>query len=165
VSALVPYKRLDVAIEAARLARVQLRIIGQGPEEARLRQRAADAGVEFLGWRSDEEVRDLYRSAAVVLLPGIEDFGIVPVEAQACGTPVVALAEGGACETVVDAVTGALVPESDAAMFADAIRSVIEAPLDRRVIRQHAERFSKGSFKAAFKAAVAEMRVQPAAAP
>ncbi len=108
VSALVPYKRLDIAIEACRLARVPLRIVGQGPEEARLKQLAAGTPTEFLGWRTDSDVRDLYRSAAVVLLPGTEDFGIVPVEAQACGVPVVALAHGGACETVVDGVTGFL---------------------------------------------------------
>jgi len=165
VSALVPYKRLDLAISASRLAGVRLRIVGQGPEEARLRHLAADADVEFLGWRSDEEVRDLYRSAAVVLLPGVEDFGIVPVEAQACGTPVVALAEGGVCETVVDEVTGALVPQSDAAMFAEAIRRIIEAPLDPGVIRHHAERFATARFKAAFAAAVDETPVQAATAP
>jgi glycosyltransferase involved in cell wall biosynthesis len=164
VSALVPYKRLDLAIEACRLARVPLRIVGQGPEESRLRQLAAGGRVEFLGWRSDDEVRNLYRAAAVVLLPGTEDFGIVPVEAQACGTAVVALAEGGARETVVDAVTGALVPLSDAALFADAIRRVIDRPLDRGVIRQHAERFSTAHFKAAFAAAVDETPGRTAAA-
>ena len=67
--------------------------------------------MEFLGRRTDEEVRDLYRGALAVLLPGEEDFGIVPVEAQACGRPVVALGRGGALETVVDGVTGVLVPD------------------------------------------------------
>jgi glycosyltransferase involved in cell wall biosynthesis len=165
VSALVPYKRLDLAIDASRLAQVRLRIVGQGPEEPRLRRVAADGDVEFLGWRSDDEVRDLYRSAAVVLLPGVEDFGMVPVEAQACGTPVVALAEGGARETVEDAVTGALVPRPDAEMFADAIRRVIGTPLDRSAIRRQAERFSAARFKAAFSAAVDDARLQAATAP
>jgi glycosyltransferase involved in cell wall biosynthesis len=165
VSALVPYKRLDLAIDASRLAQVRLRIVGQGPEEPRLRRVAADGDVEFLGWRSDDEVRDLYRSAAVVLLPGVEDFGMVPVEAQACGTPVVALAEGGARETVEDAVTGALVPRPDAEMFADAIRRVIETPLERRAIRRQAERFSAARFKAAFSAAVDDAPLQAATAP
>jgi glycosyltransferase involved in cell wall biosynthesis len=94
----VPYKRLDIAIEACRQAKVPLRIVGRGPEEARLRQ-LAGADVEFLGWRSDEDIRDLYGRVTAVLLPGTEDFGMVPVEAQACGTPVVALRAGGACET------------------------------------------------------------------
>jgi glycosyltransferase involved in cell wall biosynthesis len=163
VSALVPYKRLDLAIEASRLAGVQLRIVGQGPEEPRLRRLAAGANVEFLGWRSNEEVRDLYRASAVVLLPGVEDFGIVPVEAQACGTPVVALAEGGARETVVDGVTGALVARADAPEFAAAIRGVVDATLDRETIRRHAGRFSRDRFKVSFSAAVDEAPATAAA--
>ena len=74
-------------------------IVGDGPERPRL-ERASHADVTFLGRRSDEDVRELYRGAAVTLLPGEEDFGIVPVEAQACGSPVVALGRGGALETV-----------------------------------------------------------------
>ena len=154
VSALVPYKRLDLAIEACRRAQVPLRVVGQGPEEMRLRALAASADVEFLGWRSNDEIRTLYRSADAVLLPGTEDFGIVPVEAQACGTPVVALAAGGALESVVDHVTGLLVPDADAGMFADAIRQVTAHPFDRAAIRHHAERFSTAMFKATFSAAV-----------
>ncbi len=88
--------------------------------------------VEFLGWRSDDEIRDLYRGAAAVLLPGTEDFGIVPVEAQACGTPVVAFAEGGARETVIDGVTGALVTDRSAAAFADALAGVVARGVGRR---------------------------------
>ena len=95
MSALVPYKRLDVAIEACRRLSVPLSIVGTGPEEARLRA-LAGPDVRFLGWLPDEEIRTLYRSATATLLPGIEDFGIVPVESQACGTPVVALDDGGA---------------------------------------------------------------------
>jgi glycosyltransferase involved in cell wall biosynthesis len=154
VSALVPYKRLDLAIAACKGARVPLRIVGQGPEEARLRRVAGSADVEFLGWRTDEEIRTLYQTSAVVLLPGVEDFGIVPVEAQACGTPVVALGRGGSCETVVDGETGALVPHPDAALFADAIRRIIDSAPDRAAIRQHAERFSKANFTSAFSAVV-----------
>ena len=154
VSALVPYKRIDVAIEAARLTQTPLRIVGQGPEEGRLRALAAGAPVEFLGWRPDDEVRDLYRSAAAVLLPGTEDFGIVPVEAQACGTPVVAYAEGGALETVIDGVTGALVADRSPAAFADGLAQVLGRRRDAGAIRANAERFSVAAFKAAFGAAV-----------
>jgi glycosyltransferase involved in cell wall biosynthesis len=156
VSALVPYKRIDVAIEAARLTQTPLRIVGQGPEEARLRALAAGAPVEFLGWRTDDEVRDLYRASAAVLLPGLEDFGIVPVEAQACGTPVVAVGHGGACETVVDGVTGALVADRSPEAFAEALDRVRRQPGDREVIRRHAERFSRAAFQTRFAAAVAE---------
>ena len=155
VSALVPYNRLELAIEACRIARVPLSIVGQGPEEARLRQFGGD-GVTWLGWRADEEIRDLYRRASVVLLPGTEDFGIVPVEAQACGTPVVAYAEGGACETVIPGVTGALVSEPSPAAFADAVRQVIDRPTDRGAIRANAERFSISEFKRRFQHAVSE---------
>jgi glycosyltransferase involved in cell wall biosynthesis len=156
VSALVPYKRIDIAIEAARLTQTPLRIVGQGPEEARLRALAAGAPVEFLGWRTDDEVRDLYRASAAVLLPGIEDFGIVPVEAQACGTPVVAFGYGGACETVVDGVTGVLVADRSAQAFAEGLEQVRRRPRDREVIRRHAERFSRAAFKNHFAAAVGE---------
>jgi glycosyltransferase involved in cell wall biosynthesis len=164
VSALVPYKRLDLAIDACRLAGVPLKIVGQGPEEARLRSRSQSAEVEFLGWRTNEEIRSLYQAADVVLLPGVEDFGIVPVEAQACGTPVVALGAGGSLETVLDAVTGALVPSPEPAMFADAIRRVVDASLDRHVIRRHAEGFSKARFQQAFSAVVNATPAEAAAA-
>src|SRR5256885_11527982 len=80
VSALVPYKRIDIAIDAARLAGIPLTIVGDGPERARL-ERAAGSAATFLGRRPDEEIRALYRGASVALLPGEEDFGIVPVEA------------------------------------------------------------------------------------
>ena len=84
-SALVPYKRVDVAIAAASRVRMPLKIVGEGPERARL-EASAGPGVEFLGRLPDEQVRDLYRRATAVLLPWEEDFGIVPVEAHACGT-------------------------------------------------------------------------------
>ena len=145
VSALVPYKRIDIAIDSARLAGLPLTIVGDGPERARL-ERSAGPGATFLGRRSDEEVRDLYRNAAVALLPGEEDFGIVPVEAQACGTPVVALARGGATETVLDGKTGVLVEDPSAPAFADGISRAIAAPFDRAAIRRNAERFSRERF-------------------
>ena len=165
VSALVPYKRLDVAIDAARIVGLPLQIVGSGPEEERLRQYSSGADVQFLGWRSNEQIRALYQQATAVLLPGVEDFGIVPVEAQACGAPVVALAEGGARETVVDGVTGALVPDRTAAAFAEGIRRVTSAPLDRDRIRANAERFSRETFKQAFTAAVQEAIDAAAARP
>ena len=145
VSALVPYKRVDLAIEAARLAGVPLKIVGDGPDRERL-QRTASSSTTFLGRRSNDEIRELYRHAAVTLLPGEEDFGIVPVEAQACGRPVVALSRGGATETVVDGRTGVLVDELSAAAFADGISRAMSASFDRTVIRRHAEQFSRERF-------------------
>lgn len=153
VSALVPYKRVDVAIEACRAMAVPLTVVGRGPELERL-QRFADGNTEFLGWRSDDEVRDLYRAATAVLLPGVEDFGMVPVEAQACGTPVVAMGTGGAAETIVDGATGVLVGDPTPAAFAAGLRRVLELEPDRAAIRANALRFSRERFMTDFKAAV-----------
>jgi glycosyltransferase involved in cell wall biosynthesis len=151
VSALVPYKRIDVAIEACRRARLPLKIVGNGPERARLERSAADGAggrhtVEFLGRLPDEQIRELYRRAAVVLLPGEEDFGIVPLEAQACGRPVVALGRGGAAETVVPDQTGVLVEDLAGDAFADAIVRAGASRFDARTIRRHAEAFSRARF-------------------
>jgi glycosyltransferase involved in cell wall biosynthesis len=155
VSALVPYKRLDVAIEACRSAGVPLRIVGQGPELDRLRA-AASGEVEFLGTRTNEEIRDLYCQASVVLLPGEEDFGIVPVEAQACGCPVVALGRGGALETVVDGATGVLVASPGAAAFAEGIRQALDTRFAPEVLRSHAETFGRQRFAARMAAVIDE---------
>jgi glycosyltransferase involved in cell wall biosynthesis len=160
VSALVPYKRLDVAIEACRRARVPLTIVGTGPDRARLEQRAAAArvagvDVEFLGRQSDELIRDLYRRCAVTLMTGEEDFGIVPVEAQACGRAVVALGRGGARETVVPGETGILVDEPTADAFADAVSRALDQRFDAAAIRRNAERFSRARFRDAITQVVA----------
>jgi glycosyltransferase involved in cell wall biosynthesis len=153
VSALVPYKRIDLAIEACARAGVPLRIVGEGPELARL-QRIAGPGVTFSGWLPGEEIRAAYRQAGVVLLPGVEDFGIVPVEAQACGRPVVAVAEGGALETVVHGVTGALVPGTSPDDWAGAIRGALDARLPAEPIRLHALAFGRERFAQEIRAEV-----------
>jgi glycosyltransferase involved in cell wall biosynthesis len=155
VSALVPYKRIDLAIEASRLAGVPLKIVGAGPERTRL-ERLAGPDTQFLGRRSDWEVRELYQRAAVALLPGEEDFGIVPLEAQACGRPVVALGRGGALETVVQDETGILVDEPTAEAFADGLRRALERRFDAVSIRHHAERFGRARFGDEIEALVRE---------
>jgi glycosyltransferase involved in cell wall biosynthesis len=127
VSALVPYKKIDHAVKAcSRLGR-RLVVIGAGPERGRL-EAVAGPSVEFLGWQRDEVIRDHYRRCRALLFPGEEDFGIVPVEAMACGCPVIALGRGGAAETVDDLV-GRLYPEPGSAGLADAIDAW---ELDRR---------------------------------
>ena len=155
VSALVPYKRLETAIDAARAVGAPLSIVGTGPELSRL-QAAAGPDVAFLGWRSNEEIRTLYQQSAATLLPGVEDFGMVPVEAQACGCPVVALSEGGAAETVIDGETGVLVQERSTEAFADGLRRAAGMSVDTDRLRSHAEQFSKDRFLSGFNAVVAE---------
>ena len=156
VSALVPYKRIDVAIAASRLSGTPLRIIGDGPERAALAALAARTGadVQLLGSVSDEDVRDQYRRAAAVLLPGEEDFGIAPVEAQACGTPVIALARGGALETVIDGVTGVLVDEPTAEAFAAGIARAKQLSFDPVAIRAHAVKFDRAVFSRAIQSTI-----------
>jgi hypothetical protein len=153
VSALVPYKKIDVAIAACRAAGAALKVVGSGPELARL-QRLAGPEVLFLGWRSNEEIRELYQQAAAVLLPGVEDFGMVPVEAQACGCPVVALGAGGACETVIDGETGVLVPDGSVEALTAGLNRARTIQFDPAAIRRHALRFSRDRFKTEFSAVV-----------
>jgi glycosyltransferase involved in cell wall biosynthesis len=160
VSALVPYKRVDLAIAACERAGMPLRIVGQGPEEARLREMAG-THVTFLGARTDEEIRDLYRRAALLVFPGEEDFGIVPLEAQACGRPVVALGRGGALETVIEDETGLFVGDPTPEAFADALVRARAREFDRERIRAHAERFSRDRFAAEIGTAIDETLTAP----
>jgi len=161
VSALVPYKRIELAIDACRRVGTGLRIVGDGPDRGRL-EAASGGDVTFLGRVSDEQIRDEYRSARAVLLPGEEDFGIVPVEAQACGTPVVALGRGGALETVIDGETGVLFPEASADALAAALQRVAAMPVDRDRVRQHARRFSRDRHVAAMRTVIDEVVAAPA---
>jgi glycosyltransferase involved in cell wall biosynthesis len=124
VSAFAPYKRLDLAIDACRKLRRRLIVIGTGQDEDRLRARASE-GVFFLGWQSDESIREHYRRCRALLFPGEEDFGIVPVEAMACGAPVIAFGKGGAAETLrgldADSPTGVFFTEQTSDCLIDAI--------------------------------------------
>jgi glycosyltransferase involved in cell wall biosynthesis len=153
VSALEPYKRVDLAIEASQLAGVRLVIVGDGSLASTLRSEAP-ATVEFKGRVDDATLRDLYARASVLIHPQIEDFGIVAVEAQAAGLPVVALASGGAVETVVDGVTGAFFREQAAAAIVEAARRV--QPQCDPACREWARRFSHDRFETAFLAAAAQ---------
>jgi glycosyltransferase involved in cell wall biosynthesis len=147
VSALAPYKRLDLAVEAcARLGRT-LVVIGSGQDEARLKARAV-GDVRFLGWQPDEVIRDHLRSCQALLFPGEEDFGIVPVEAMACGAPVIAFGRGGCAETVIPlgqaGPTGVWFEEQSADSLCAAIeRFEAESDaFDPAAARRQAERFS-----------------------
>lgn len=155
---LVPYKRPLVAVEAARKANVKLVVAGDGRMRAAV-EAAAGPGTEVLGYVDDDTLRDLYRRCLALVFPGEEDFGIVPVEAQACGAPVLALGVGGVLDSVVDGVTGALYhprsPSEEVDALAAAMASFDADAFDPAVLRRHAESFSPEAFRARFTAAVA----------
>jgi glycosyltransferase involved in cell wall biosynthesis len=149
VSALAPYKRMDLAIAACARLGLELRIVGTGPEEDQLRALAAlsSTPVRFLGRVPPETLRDLYRGALCFVQPGIEDFGIAAAEAQACGTPVVAAGRGGVLDIVVDQETGILTPPWGSSVdFAEAIDKARQIRFNPLKIRGQAEPFSVAHF-------------------
>jgi len=153
VSALVPYKRIDLAIEACNRLRRRLVVIGSGPEERRL-GRLAGPTVTLAGWCTDHQIRNHFRRARALLFPANEDFGIVPLEAQACGTPVVVFGQGGATETVLPADesrpgTGLLFDEQTPESLARAIQRLEDNPhwFSPQLARQQAERFAAERFE------------------
>jgi glycosyltransferase involved in cell wall biosynthesis len=146
VSALVPYKRIDLAVEAFSRTGAPLKIVGTGPEYRALRKRAR-ANVEFLGAAGAGDLRRLYQGAVAFLLPGEEDFGIATLEAQACGTPVIAYGRGGSLETVVSGETGLLFDEPTVAGLLGALDKFRTFACNRETIRSNAMRFSREKFK------------------
>jgi glycosyltransferase involved in cell wall biosynthesis len=156
VSAFAPYKRLDLAITACNRLRRPLRILGTGQDETRLRALAGPT-VQFLGWQPNEVIRDQFRRCRALLFPGEEDFGIVPVEAMACGTPVIAFGRGGATETVLPLggrrePTGVWFAEQTAECLMDAV-ATFEAharEFHPTVARRQAQRFHPRRFAEEF---------------
>lgn len=151
VSALEPYKKVELAIEAAAIAGRRLVVIGTGSHAGALREHARrhpGAEIEFRGAADDAGVRDAMRRAAAFLMPQTEDFGITAVEAQACGTPVIARATGGALDSVLNDRTGILVKDPSPTSFAAAIDHL--PPNCGGACRTHAEAFSPDRFASAF---------------
>ena len=147
VSALVPYKRIDQAVAACTESGRRLTIIGEGPERSRLEAMAGPT-VRFLGWQPDDVIRDHYRRCRALLFPGEEDFGIVPIEALACGTPVIALGRGGAAETVDSEIGRTYLDPT-----VEALRNTLDTweslgcPHDAILARRRAESFALPLFR------------------
>ncbi|HWY17515.1 MAG TPA: glycosyltransferase [Solirubrobacteraceae bacterium] len=154
VSELVGHKRLHVALEAARRARAPISVVGSGPNHAALLNAYPEA--EFLGRASDNDLVELYASARAVVVPGVEEFGIAAVEAQAAGRPVIAAAAGGALETVLDGQTGRLAKLDDVESFAQAMRDIDELDFDPARAVRNAERFSVTAFQRRLSAQVTQ---------
>ena len=148
---LLPYKRVRLAVEACNALRAPLVVLGSGPDEARLRALAGPT-VRFAGRVSDEERRLVFARARAIIVPGEEDFGLVPVEAAAAGRPTVAFAAGGAMETVVEGVTGVFFREPTADSLAEALRNLEPLAYDVNAMTAHAAKFSAERFRAGFRA-------------
>ena len=145
VSRLVAYKAIDRAVIACTRTGRRLMVIGEGPDRARL-EGLAGPTVSFLGWKSDAEVQELVQRARGLIFPAEEDFGIAPVEAQACGKPVIAYARGGALETVIEGKTGCFFHERTDEALQSALDRAETISWDAGEIRQNAERFSESRF-------------------
>lgn len=159
VSRLIPYKRMDLAVLAFTELGFPLRIAGDGRDRARL-ESMAGPNVHFLGRVSDTELGPLLARCRAFVLPGLEDFGISPVEAMAAGRPVIAYSGGGALDTVVDGRTGIFFREPTVASLAEAVRTFDEADWNPETIQAHAEQFDVGRFKATLRAFIdKELRV------
>lgn len=146
VARLLPYKRVDLAISACVLAGVPLTVVGDGPDLERLRSMAT-GDVEFLGRLNDEEMADQFREHSIVLVPGKEDFGYIPVEAAWAGRPVIAFGAGGARETVRDGLTGALLPVQDPRAWAAELRRALDRRWEPETLRDWAQNFGPVAFE------------------
>lgn len=149
VCRLFPYKRVDLVVEAATRAGWPLDVVGDGPALEDLRN-AAGPTVTFHGRADDATVTELMESCRALCQPGVEDFGIVPIEANAAGKPVVAYAGGGALETVEDGVTGVLFEDSSVDAVLRAIEGVDDLDTAPEQLASYARRFSSGSFRRRF---------------
>jgi len=150
LSRLVPYKRIDIAVEAFRKLDLPLIIAGDGVQINYLKK-IAGPKTKFLGWIDEAEKIELLESCRALVFPGVEDFGIVPVEAQAAGRPVIALGEGGATETVIPEQTGVFFEHQSAESLLDAVERFQRLDFDPAIIANSAKRFDTAVFRENFK--------------
>jgi glycosyltransferase involved in cell wall biosynthesis len=142
VSAFAPYKRLDIALETFKRLSKKVVVIGDGQDEARLKS-IAGPNASFLGWRQNEELRGHFAYCRALIFPGVEDFGIVPLEAMSAGAPVIAFGQGGALETVRDGVTGLFFSEQTVESLVEALDRFERTNFDKAAIQAHAAEFSR----------------------
>jgi glycosyltransferase involved in cell wall biosynthesis len=153
LSRLIGYKRIDLAIEACNRLGERLIVIGDGPDRARL-EALAGPTISFLGWLTDDQITRYLEGSRALIFPGLEDFGIAAVEAQACGRPVVAFAGGGALETIIPGETGLLFQEQTVEALAEAVErsETVDWSADR--LRANAMKFSREVFLEKMRAVV-----------
>ena len=159
-SRLLPYKRIDLAIRAAQLAGVKLLVAGSGPQEAALRELARGTTTTMLGYVDDTTLDGLMGAARAAILPGEEDFGLVPLEAAAAGRPTIAYRGGGALETIVEGETGLFFDEPSPESLADVLRTFDPAKFEPQRLRAHAETFGPDRFVERLRAIVDRVRTQ-----
>lgn len=148
ISRLLPYKRFDIAVQAFKELKIPLKIIGEGPDEKRLKKIAEGVpSIEFLGRLPDNEVTEYFSKCQAFVFPSEEDFGIVQVEAMACGRPVIAYRAGGALEIVVDGKTGLFFDEQTSESLKQTLARFKQDDFNPNVIREYAMKFNKEVFK------------------
>lgn len=156
VSRLVNYKRFDLAVQACSELGKKLVVIGDGPEREKL-EKIANENITFLGRQPDDVVKKYMAECKALLFPGEEDFGIVPVEAQACGRPVIAFGKGGVLDTVIDKKTGVLFKEQTVESLKEAIINFETMKFDKQEIREHALEFDEEAFQRKIKEYIEEV--------
>ena len=152
-SRMVPYKKIDLIVEAfSRMKDKKLLVIGDGPDRNRIKKKASK-NVESLGYQPFDRLKEYMKNARAFIFAAQEDFGIMPVEAQACGTPVIAYGKGGACETVIDNKTGIFFKEQTPEDIIEAVNRFekIDGVFDVKELRQNALRFNKDNFNREYK--------------
>jgi len=149
VSRLSPYKKVDLVIQTFKnLPNLKLKVVGEGVDKKKLQNLAKGAkNIEFLGFVDDERLKNLYSRALAVLFPQVEDFGLVPLEAAASGTPTIAFKEGGALETVIESETGLFFKEQTESSLAKTIKEFLNRKFDPYEIKKQVQRFDKSQFR------------------
>ncbi len=146
VSTLARYKQIDLAIQACNKLKLPLKIVGEGSDRRRLQQMAGPT-VEFVGYQSGDALKALYAGATATIFPGLEDFGLVPVESMACGTPVIAYRGGGALETIIEGETGTFFHAQNPESLAEILQSFDHKKYSSEKCQTRAEMFSRSKFE------------------